>query len=182
MADIMMNVQEARTQNTFTALMWAFSHPGHPRPLPKTNLAPFFAIGETLVDLETSYYSSHDGLGQQLARLGGRPRSPQEAMYQFYPELGDADLLDLEMAPVGTYTYPDHSATLVLGVEFDVGTRIRLSGPGIPETTELFVEGIPQSFWSLREKKVQYPLGWDVFLIGDGQVVGLPRTTIVEVL
>ena len=182
MADIMMNVQEARTQNTFTALMWALSHPGRPRPLPKTELAPFFAIGETLVDLETSYYTSHDGLAQQFARLGGRERPPQEAMYQFYPELQDADLLDLEEAPVGTYTCPDDSATLVIGAEFEEGTRLRLSGPGIPEMTVLYVGGIPQSFWALREKAAQYPLGWDVFLIGDGQVVGLPRTTTVEVL
>jgi len=182
MASVMMNAQEARTQNTFTAMMWALSHPGQPRPLPRMLLAPFFAVGETLVDLETSYYASHDGLDQQLARLGGRSRPPQEAMYQFYPELEDADLPDLKEAPVGTHASPDLSATLVIGAEFDSGTTLRLSGPGIQETTELSVGGIPPSFWSLREKAIQYPLGWDVFLIGEGQVVGLPRTTVVEVL
>ncbi|MDY7079968.1 MAG: phosphonate C-P lyase system protein PhnH [Chloroflexota bacterium] len=182
MVGVSMNDQESRTLRAFTALMWALSHPGRVQPLPGTGLDSFFVIGETLVDLETSYYTSFDELDQRLARLGGRPRPPQEAMYQFYAELDDADLLDLQEAPVGTYACPDESATLVIGAEFGSGLNLGLSGPGIPGTAELSVSGIPDAFWPLREKMICYPLGWDVFLVWGGQVVGLPRTTVVEIV
>jgi alpha-D-ribose 1-methylphosphonate 5-triphosphate synthase subunit PhnH len=177
-----MNEQEVRTHATFTTLMWALSHPGQAQTLPWEGQALFFAIGETLVDLETSFYTSDDDLDLMLARLGGRSLPPQEAMYQFYPSLGETDQLDLQEAPIGTYTYPDRSATLVIGAEFDTGQKLRLSGPGIPGTNEISVGNIPGTFWTLREQAIQYPLGWDVFLVSGGQVVGLPRTTTVEVL
>lgn len=182
MAIVEMNEQETRTHAAFTALMWALSHPGRAQTVPWEGLALFFAIGETLIDLETSFYTSDDDLDLMLTRLGGRPLPPHEAMYQFYPSLEEADQLDLQEAPVGTYTYPDRSATLIIGAELDTGQKLRLSGPGIPGTNELVVGDIPDSFWTLREQAIQYPLGWDVFLVGNGQVVGLPRTTTVEAL
>jgi len=178
---IVMNDLETRTHRTFRALMWALSHPGRPQALPGAGLAPFLAIGETLVDLETSYYTGDEALGQLLARLGGRPRPPGEAAYQFYPVLDDAALSNLKKAPVGAHAWPDDGATLAIGASFGAGVTLKLSGPGVAWTTELTVGRVPDAFWSLRQGAIQYPLGWDVFLVGDGRVVGLPRTTDVEV-
>jgi alpha-D-ribose 1-methylphosphonate 5-triphosphate synthase subunit PhnH len=182
MATVEMNAQEVRTYATFSTLMWTLSHPGRVQRLPWKGLAVFSAIGETLVDLETSFYTPNDELEVMLMRTGGRALAPDQAMYQFYPELEGTDQARLQEAPTGTYTYPDKSATLVLGAKFGTGEKLRLSGPGILETNELSVEDIPDTFWELREQAIKYPMGWDVFLVDGSQVVGLPRTTKVEVL
>lgn len=172
---------EARTHATFTALLWALSYPGQRRALPEHDQGALFAIAEALIDLETSYHTPARQLDQQLAALGARARPPHEAMYHFYPSVRDTELDMLAHAPIGTYVYPDRAATLVLGCALGTGTRLRLSGPGIASVAEVLVGGLPAAFWSLRARIIQYPLGWDVLLVDGHAVVGLPRTTVVEV-
>jgi alpha-D-ribose 1-methylphosphonate 5-triphosphate synthase subunit PhnH len=181
MATPTLTPHEARTHHTFTALMWVLSYPGRVHTLPDAGMAAFIAIGEALVDLETSYFTPDVVLSQQLAHTGARAGSTSTAMYQFYPALRAADLDALEAAPVGTALAPDEAATFVIGCMLGTGVRLRLHGPGIDGASELLVDGIPQAFWSLREQACRYPLGWDVFLVAHDQVVGLPRTTKLEV-
>lgn len=181
MAHIEMNEREARTQQTFTALMWAFSYPGRAQNLSGDGLQSWMAIGETLIDLETSYYTSHTELNTLLSRLGARAQTPARALYQFYPQLEASSLAALQNAPSGNYLSPDEAATLVIGVEFGAGQVLRLRGPGIKQEVEIRVKGLPSAFWQLRVKRNKYPMGWDIFLVGQGYVVGLPRTTQIEV-
>jgi len=181
MAHVEMNEREARTQQTFTALMWALSYPGRAQNLIGNGLQTWLTIGETLIDLETSYYTSHTELNTLLSRLGARARTPAQALYQFYPQLEDASLATLQNAPSGNYLSPDEAATLVIGVEFGAGQSLRLRGPGIKQEVELRVKGLPVAFWQLRARLNKYPMGWDIFLVGQGHVVGLPRTTQIEV-
>lgn len=173
---------ETRTHQTFTALMWALSHPGKIYSLPASGLAAFGAIADALIDVETSYYSSHSELQNLLVRTGARARSCGEAMYQFYPALRAATVSALAEAPIGTYAFPDESATLILGCTFGAGRALRLSGPGIATTADLWVDGIPDTFWELRAQICRYPLGWDVVLVGYDRLAGLPRTTRIEVV
>ena len=181
MAQPSMTAAEARTHETFTALMWALSYPGRIFGLPASGLGAFDAIAAALVDLETSYYTDHAALGRHLARTGGRARPIETAMYQFYPALGEAALSLLRDAPVGTYSYPDESATLVVGCALGAGRGLRLAGPGIAGVEHLWVDGIPEGFWALREQVCRYPLGWDILLVSGDQLAGLPRTTRIEV-
>ena len=53
MAHVQMTEHEARSQQVFTALMWALSYPGRVQPLSGAGAQPFLNIGETLIDLET---------------------------------------------------------------------------------------------------------------------------------
>lgn len=186
MAHAQMNDQEARTQRVFRALMWALAYPGCIQPLAGEGLQTFLAIGQTLIDLETSYYTNHAELNAHLARLGARFKPPEVACYQFYPQFDAKSLQILRNAPTGTYLSPDESATLILGAELGVtgsgvGYLLHLSGPGIPKQVELAINGIPVEFWKLRQAKNIYPMGWDIFLVGSEGIVGLPRTTQVEV-
>ena len=80
------------------------------------------------------------------------------------------------------YLSPDDSATLIIGAEIGSGYPLLLKGPGIQSEMTLLINGISAAFWELRKEKNQYPFGWDIFLVGNDQVVGLPRTTDVEVL
>jgi alpha-D-ribose 1-methylphosphonate 5-triphosphate synthase subunit PhnH len=172
---------EERAHQTFTALMWALSQPGQTQPLPASGLAAFATIAEALVDLETSYCTNDADLQRMLASTGARARSPSVAMYQFYPMLTVADVPVLVDTPCGTYSYPDESATLVIGCALGIGRRLRLHGPGIAGVIELLVGHIPHTFWPLREQVCRYPLGWDILLVAHDRVVGLPRTTQIEV-
>ncbi len=179
---------EALTRETFLALMWSLSYPGRVYELPCDVLAggAFHAIADTLLDLETSTYTPDALLAEYLAYSGARALAPERAAYHFYPALDVAQLATVARADAGTLLYPDHGATLFIGCEFESAahgaTTLKLNGPGIPPAAPVTVEvsGIPEEFWARRAAH-RYPLGWDVYLVGRAQIVGLPRTTRITV-
>lgn len=176
-----MNDLKTRTQQTYTALMRALNHPGCVQSLPFAKDGAFYAIGEALLDISKSYYASHAVLDRRLAQLDARSRSPEMALYQFYPTLREADLADLRYAPTGTPAYPDEAATLIIGCILGDGKPLRLTGPGIIGTITLSVSRISTDFWALRNAMIQDSVGWHVFLVDGTTVVGLPRTTRVDI-
>lgn len=176
-----MNEPEARMHATFQALMWALSYPGRVHILPTGGRYAFAAIAETLIDLETSFFTTDQELQARLARTGARSLPADQARYHFYPQLRPDDLPRLREAPRGSYTYPDESATLVIGCGMQAGRRLRLRGPGIAESMLLEIAHVPDEFWHIREETRQYPLGWDVFFVAGDWIVGLPRTSTTEV-
>lgn len=193
---------ETLARDAFTTLMWALSYPGRIYALPhppadsaaNTTFDSCLTIGATLLDLETSYFTPHSALAGALARTGARHASAATAAYHFYPEpyyfhrelaeldLPAANLAYLETAAVGTLLYPDQAATLIVACELGHGAQLHLSGPGIQGINSLRVAGLPPAFWNLRRQQLQYPLGWDLFLVDGAQVVGLPRTTEIGVI
>jgi alpha-D-ribose 1-methylphosphonate 5-triphosphate synthase subunit PhnH len=173
---------EALHHATFQALMWALSHPGRPQQLPSRGHTAYVSIAETLIDLETSFFTPDALLREQLLHTRAQFLPPSSARYQFYPFLDDSALMLISDAPTGNYANPDESATLVLGAGFGTGTRLRLSGPGVNGVTTIRIDGVLPLFWDIRTRLVRYPLGWDVLFVADQQVIGLPRTTHVEVL
>jgi alpha-D-ribose 1-methylphosphonate 5-triphosphate synthase subunit PhnH len=176
--------QEAYTRETFLALMWSLSYPGTPYGLPQpvqSQAQAIEAIGETLLDLETSFYTPDKSLQHVLARNGAPLVAIENANYHFYPLVNATTLEAISRANIGTALYPDTSATLVLGCHFQQGTTLRLTGAGIPQQTTIQVGGLPHEFWQLRAQANKYPLGWDVFLVDEMNVMGIPRTTMIEV-
>jgi alpha-D-ribose 1-methylphosphonate 5-triphosphate synthase subunit PhnH len=175
-----MSPADARQHATFTALLWALSYPGRPARLPAGGPDALAAIGESLVDLEAGFFTPDADLAAKLARTGGRAMRPATAPYQFYPRLGRPELDLLAAAPLGTYAAPDLGATLVIGCALGRGARLSLRGPGIVGACEVAVDGLPGELWALRAI-ARPPLGWDIFLVSADAVLGLPRTTAVEV-
>lgn len=175
--------EEAQARETFLALMWSLSYPGRVYDLPASGDEAYKAIGDTLLDLETSFYTQARDLVTYLVRNGARHLPEDRAAYHFYPHLTDEMLNSVKKASIGSLMYPDESATLIIGCALGSGTQLHLSGPGIPpnEPRVIHVEGVPAEFWSLREKAIIYPRGWDVYLISGSQVVGLPRTTQITI-
>lgn len=174
---------EGLNRQTFLALMWALSHPGRiyefdasQGQLPD-NLA---AIGNCLLDLETTFYTPDAMLAQRLEQTTARRVPTDDAAYHFYPQVRQQDLQSIERAPVGDMLYPDRSATLILGCSLGQGAEIRLSGPGIEDQETLRVHYLPADLWALRKQTLRYPIGWDIFLVDKNRVVGLPRTTQIE--
>lgn len=62
------------------------------------------------------------------------------------------------------------------------GHVLRLSGPGIPGTTDLLVTGLPPGFTAVRRELAGgFPAGADLLLVTpDGDLAGLPRTTAID--
>jgi len=171
------SAQEALTRETFLALMNALSYPGRLQTLPARSLGAVHAAAETLLDLETSFFTPDSDLAEVLARSGARALPPERAAYHFYPTLDADGLAQLQQANTGSMRYPDEGATLIVGATFRRGKALELRGPGILGATHIHTCGLPAEFWALRERACQYPLGWDVFLIDDDQLIGLPRST-----
>jgi alpha-D-ribose 1-methylphosphonate 5-triphosphate synthase subunit PhnH len=179
MAHPVYTVVEARTRETFLALMWALSYPGRIHELPDAD-EPFARIAETLLDLETSYYTPDTALQTVLVHSGAKSLPVETAAYHFYPALLALHLPALRQASVGTMLYPDDGATLIIGAALGEGARFVLQGPGVNGQQSLQVDGLPDAFWELRETACRYPLGWDIFLLDGRRVVGLPRSTRLE--
>jgi len=175
---------EARAHDTFTALMNALSRPGRIRAFSSAN--PFEGVSEALLDLETTFFTPDSALDTYCRTLGARFALPEKVDYLLFPALEEAQLHLLEHASIGTLLYLDQSATLVLGASFAGDLRLKLSGPGVQFEEHITPGGVPRAFWTLRNQKASFPLGWDVILLEAGglgsRAMGIPRSTKVEVL
>ena len=83
----------------------------------------------------------------------------------------------------GSVDYPDRSATVIMEASrFLSGGEIGFSGPGIPTRRYLTIEGLPAGFiadWASNH--AQFPCGVDILLTCGDLLLGLPRSTALEV-
>jgi alpha-D-ribose 1-methylphosphonate 5-triphosphate synthase subunit PhnH len=93
------------------------------------------------------------------------------------------ELPALESFALGSPESPEHSATILIRVaDFVGGAPLRFTGPGIRDVHELAPTGLDPAFWAERAGLApQFPCGIDIYLICGARLVGLPRTTHVEV-
>ncbi|HVW92450.1 MAG TPA: phosphonate C-P lyase system protein PhnH [Devosia sp.] len=172
--------QETLTNATFEALLWSLSRPGEIRNLP---VAGIEMVAESLCDREVSLFCFDEALAARLKRTGVRPAPLEEADYVLADGgIGAARAARLAVVNPGTMIYPEASATVIAGGRIGQGTTLRLSGPGIAGATTIAVGDIDPAFWAVRNEACRYPLGWDVFVVDGDRVVGLPRSTKLEVL
>jgi alpha-D-ribose 1-methylphosphonate 5-triphosphate synthase subunit PhnH len=171
---------ETRTNATFEALMWALSRPGTAQDLPGDDPA---LIAEALLDRECRVWCADPALAARIAATGAHPADPARADHLFLSGAGQDRALDILAAvAVGSDLYPDDGATVILPARFGTGPRLRLTGPGIETDSVVAVDGLPPGLWSLRAARCRYPMGFDLFLTCGAQVIGLPRSTLIEVL
>ena len=171
------DLEEARSNATFEALMWSMARPGEQRELAEPGLAP---IIEAFLDLECTAYADDAELAGLIARTGAeRVEALADADHVFLAQLDG--LAELEALNCGSALYPDDGATLVVTAAIGQGQRLRLSGPGIEGTREIAL-GLPAAFWALRQKLCAYPQGFELFVVDGRAVIGIPRSTQVEVL
>ena len=166
---------ELRANATFEALMWALSRPGDMRTLPEAGLG---AIAETLIDLECSAYADTPAMRERIVASGAELADRiGSADHVFLSTLDGAEIAGINC---GTALYPDDGATLIVAVAHS-GQRVRLTGPGIKDTTEIALAVSP-GFWAMREMLCTYPEGFDIFFVDGDRVIGVPRSSKVEVL
>lgn len=166
---------EARCNATFQALMWAMSRPGEARDMGELGLVP---VVEALIDRECVVHTDNAALSSMIADTGATLGTVEVADHLF---LDSIDIEALVAVRCGSALYPDDGATVVAQVGHRNGPRLRLTGPGINGTRDISL-AIPAAFWSLRAELCAYPEGFDLLLIDGHQVIGIPRSTHVEVL
>ena len=168
---------EARTNATYEALMWALSRPGLPRSLPISGQA---GIIEALLDRECKVYCAEAELAQCAARTGAAMVSPEAADQLFFETLQSTDVL--KQINLGSDLYPETGATLVCAATLGQGPQLRLTGPGCNGAVDIHIDGMPDGFWQARARLMRYPMGFELFCVDGSRVVGVPRSTHMEVL
>ncbi len=99
-----------------------------------------------------------------------------------------ANVDPIQYAKTGNIRYPDQSATLIIQVSqlayehFGSAQKFTLSGPGIQDSSVLYVDSIyPELLSMLKILNDSYPLGVDAFVADTGgNFMGLPRTTQIQ--
>lgn len=163
----------------FDALMWALARPGTIQALPSSSLT---AIIASLIDRECTFYTTEHDLAAPLAATGARPVRLGEADYVF-ARLGEShEIAPMARLKTGNLLYPDESATLIVPARIGEGLHLKLSGPGVDGAVQVSIGGIDRAFWDLRETHIRYPLGFDLYVVDGNRVIGIPRSTKVEVL
>ena len=170
---------EAQTHATFDALMWAFSHPGRMQTLPeKMGLDSATQIAEALLDMETSAWTDDPRLEKNIRATGAKIKSLEQADYLFCKQIPVPDLL--RVIKRGSPLSPETAATLVLHTKLGIGATVRLTGAGIQDALEVQID-LPLEFWAVRDEVLAYPIGWDVLIVDGAKLLGLPRSTRIEV-
>ncbi len=171
------SLAESRANHTFDALLWALSRPGQVRALPELGEAP---VVEALMDRECTGNAADPRLMPVILRTGAEIQPLETADYVFMDTCTDAALLT--QVKRGSDLYPDDAATVVVRAQFGKGPALRLTGPGVDREIVVQIDGLPDGFWQARADSIRYPMGPDIFLLDGARVIGVPRTTEIEVL
>lgn len=176
-------------QAVFKALMHGMANPARIDCVPDATgaraeaPAAMTGIALTLLDHDTTVWLSpaleRSTFPQWLAFHTGAPVIVDRMAADFVLAAAKDDFPALADFPLGSDTYPDRSATLVVEVEALSGGELLVArGPGIRDSVELSPRGLPDSFlrdWSLNQGL--YPRGLDLILVCRTEFLCLPRTT-----
>jgi len=187
------------SQRVFRSLLDALSRPGSivsiDAALPNNHalrdalaarvpLAAFASL-IALTDYSTPVFMERDDpmLSDALRFHASAPvtRHRDEAAFVYIDNM-DA-MPPLDAFAQGDAETPEDAATLFIRVpSLSEGEPLVWRGPGIADQRSVAIAGIPRSFWCERAALVaQFPCGIDCYFVAGGSLVGLPRTTHVEV-
>lgn len=168
--------QEQSDNAVFDALLWSLSRPGQPRLLPHKGEAQ---IVSALLDRECRVHANDPLLMPVVLQTGAEVAEIEDADHLFLGSLTDIAVLD--RVSQGTDLYPDDGATIILRAKIGQGPRLRLAGPGIDGSLSVEIGGLPNGFWQRRSEVTRYPMGFELFILDENRVLGIPRSTTIEV-
>jgi alpha-D-ribose 1-methylphosphonate 5-triphosphate synthase subunit PhnH len=198
------------SQTVFKAALQALSHPGRrvnvvhdampPSPGHGSSAALVLALAdaESCVWLSASVAGGNAGPWLRFHTGCSLVEDPGAAHFAWASHL--SELPELEQFSQGSLRYPDRSALCLIDVEsLDVPSdaspvpvgvsrsfrNFILRGPGIVEQAQLRVGGWSQPLTErfsqeMAANHARFPCGVDVFLATPAELVGLPRTTFVQ--
>lgn len=166
-------------QRAFRVLLTAFAFPGRRQPLPDCSDATGpTCIAAILCDNEVTL-ADPDQLIElmNIRRLGiGETETAQASFI-----VADGSRPPAFDPTLGTLSEPEQGATIIVRVaslEDNSGSPLILRGPGIDGQQSLAVRGLNGDWLLARTRwNRSFPMGVDLILVDDTQVVALPRTT-----
>jgi alpha-D-ribose 1-methylphosphonate 5-triphosphate synthase subunit PhnH len=187
-------------QRVFRALLDALSRPGSivslDAALPgnhamrdglagRVPLAAFASL-LALTDYSTPVYlEREDAMFSDALRFHASAPLTKTRDQASFVYIDDAvNMPSLEAFPQGEPESPENAATLFIRVPSLIeGEALAWSGPGIEHTRKVCISGLKRDFWQERATLVaQIPCGIDIYFVAGNALVGLPRTTHVEVI
>jgi alpha-D-ribose 1-methylphosphonate 5-triphosphate synthase subunit PhnH len=177
---VSVNIEKLNRDN-FRALTTSLSMPGKISKIEPFLNSSFLAVASVLLYNEVSYfYEGSEDFGLIEVMTNTKKQSIKEADYIFSDKL-DAKLL--KEAKRGDFLNPDYSAVLIFKCDNFYNSKVRITGPGINISKNLFLPSDRDFINLLSEKNSNLPLGVEIFFINrNNEVLGLSRTTKVEVL
>ena len=173
---------EKINRKNFRSCLSALSQPGSIYPLQPLFDSALLAMASVLLYTEVGYHYDGEQDFQMVAALTGAKTQPVAlADYLFFDAPNTAALKE---AKTGTAENPESSANLLFQCE-DVsnGLPVHLSGPGIDGSLQTRLPVGTDFIAFLQDINSEFPTGLDVFFIDTGnRILGLPRTTGIEVL
>lgn len=180
------------SQIAFRALLSALAAPGRMETIPAAHEAPapigagLGAACLTLLDHDTPVWLD-PALGSDviawIAFHTGAPVAHAPKQSAFAIILSPATMPPTDSFGIGTDEAPEAGTTLLIQVpDLREGRGLTWSGPGIAGRRAVGIEGLTPAFWARRHAMSDLaPRGVDVFFFAGDRVMGLPRTTRVEV-
>lgn len=151
-------------------------HPPAPLSPSQGAFVACLADGDTPIHVEDATPELEDWLAfqtgaplvsRQIASIGILKRFDRSAM---------------ETLALGTLSYPDRSATVLVEVgSLETGERFRLEGPGVEGTRGIAIAGLGHDFIESRHRNhALFPCGLDLVLTCGSRLMALPRSAIVS--
>jgi alpha-D-ribose 1-methylphosphonate 5-triphosphate synthase subunit PhnH len=181
------------SQGTFRVILEAMSRPGTVVPLPVKAAGPegwsasMTSVVLTLCDMDTQVWldaacNTKDAL-RFLRFHCGCPLTDAPAEASFAVVTRQGLMPSLDEFSLGSAEYPEKSTTVLLASNLsgNSGNTVRISGPGVNGEGRIPLSWLPSGFTRMwRDNNRLFPRGVDLILIGQDQVVGLPRTLKME--
>jgi alpha-D-ribose 1-methylphosphonate 5-triphosphate synthase subunit PhnH len=173
-------------QRSFRAALQALSRPGRIQALGAAigGLPLGAALSHlllTLTDETTPVWWQQDDprLAQWLRFHTGAPAAAQPRDAAFAVITQPLAMPPLDAFALGSLASPEFSTTLLVEVpSLDEGEPLRAQGPGIRDSAQLRIAGLPAGFWAQwQANHAGFPQGVDLIFSCGAQVLGLPRTT-----
>ena len=168
-------------QRNYRAILNAFARPGQRQTIDYAGKeSAVLAVLATLLDKEVSLADPDSLIAQQEWPLLQAQRTAT----------ADADFIvcrgnqAVDFCPqLGTLTSPEKSATLIIVIESLVSGEqpLTLTGPGVETSETCALQGLHPSWLAQRKQWIaSFPMGVDLLLVDERQLLALPRTTHVE--
>jgi alpha-D-ribose 1-methylphosphonate 5-triphosphate synthase subunit PhnH len=178
----------------FRSVLDALSRPGRLQTLEASDglQAPaplsrgLTALLLTLLDTETSLHLSRP-LASEAAWMYCRFHTGvqrEAAAHADFVAMRAADA-SLDGLCLGSDEMPQRGATLIVdtgSLALERGTGLHLTGPGIEHAQRIGLCGLPLAFWQRRiAMQPLFPRGVDLLLVCGSQLIGVPRSTLIQI-
>lgn len=175
--------QPQTQQKIFRKLLHCFSFPGEIVSLKEHLGTDSILVGtlSTILDKSVSWNDDDNLVSQSDHLLLQSPlNNTEKAQYVVRNAMNSP--VDNFKINLGDLCNPERGATLILlGKSISKGDiQLHLTGPGILNSKNIFLEGFDTHWFTLRNQwNSNFPLGVDLILVDAEQVLALPRTTII---